>query len=360
MRANVLLWGVKPEKEYALSRPSCHWLVLADILYFWPLSSGSFPMKISGFTFVRNAEKLYIPVKESIQSVLPLCDEFIVALGKSDDDTEALIRSIDSEKIKIVETEWDTQAYPKNTEYAHQTDIAKGHCTGDWLIYIQSDEALHEQDYPEIKTALQHYFEDEEVEGFLFNYLHFWGDFAHVHQSHAWYKKEIRIIRNKPEIHSWRDAQSFRYYGQFTSEDYREYLRAEQNRKLRVVALKAQVYHYGFARPPHIMSSKKKVSFSSYHGAEKGASMLKDMPAAFDYGPLDRIPVFKGTHPACMRDWISRFDWQDQLYSSGKVNKDRLLHGHERLKNRLVSFVENKLLGGRGLFEFKNYELLKK
>ena len=40
-------------------------------------------MKISGFTMVRNAGKYYFPIKESIQSVLPIVDEFIVEFNSS-------------------------------------------------------------------------------------------------------------------------------------------------------------------------------------------------------------------------------------------------------------------------------------
>ena len=47
-------------------------------------------MKISGFTFVRNATKLYLPVRESIISVLPLVDEFIIALGDCAHDDKTL------------------------------------------------------------------------------------------------------------------------------------------------------------------------------------------------------------------------------------------------------------------------------
>ena len=103
-------------------------------------------MKISGFTFVKNADKLYIPVKQSILSILPLCDEFVIALGDNDPDdrTEEFIKEINSPKIKIVHTKWDTKTFYKNTEFARQTDIAKSECTGDWLFYIQSDEAVHE------------------------------------------------------------------------------------------------------------------------------------------------------------------------------------------------------------------------
>lgn len=318
-------------------------------------------MKVSGFTFVRNADKLYIPVKESILSVLDLCDEFIIALGNNDEDdsTEEIINSIDSDKIKIVRTVWDSNKYPKNTEYARQTDIAKNACSGDWLFYIQSDEAVHEDDLAEIKSAMHTHLNDERVEGFLFNYLHFWGDYKHVHQSHGWYKKEMRIIRNKPEFHSWKDAQSFRAYDAFQENDYREYQRSDGTRKLRVVELKARIFHYGYARPPHIMSGKRKKTFATYHGAEKGEKLLRDLKDDFDYGPLNRVPVFKDTHPKVMKDWIAKMDWDNQLQKGGEPRKDRKPHAHEKLKYRLLSFVENQFLGGRTLFDFKNYELIK-
>ena len=66
-------------------------------------------MKVSGFTIIKNALLYDFPVVESISSILPACDEFIVAVGKSDDDTLGLIKSLRSDKIKIIETVWDEQ-----------------------------------------------------------------------------------------------------------------------------------------------------------------------------------------------------------------------------------------------------------
>ena len=64
-------------------------------------------MKVSGFTFVRNAIKYDYPVVEAIRSLLPICDEFIVAVGNSEDDTRNLVLSIGDPKIRIVDTIWD-------------------------------------------------------------------------------------------------------------------------------------------------------------------------------------------------------------------------------------------------------------
>ena len=125
-------------------------------------------MKISGFTFLRNTSKLYYPVIESIKSALPIVDEFIIALGKGeeDDDTEQKIHRLNSDKIKIIHTEWDLDKFKNATEYAHQTDIAKDACSGDWLIYIQGDELIHENDYDEIKAKCNRYLDDKLIEGF--------------------------------------------------------------------------------------------------------------------------------------------------------------------------------------------------
>lgn len=311
-------------------------------------------MVISGFTFVRNAEKLYYPVKESIESILPIVDEFVVALGKSDagDNTEELIMSIGSDKIRIIHTEWDLDAYPNGSEYAHQTDLAKEHCKGDWLFYLQSDEVVHEKYLPVIKQRCADLLHDEKVEGLLFGYKHFWGDYDHYIISHAWYPKEIRIIRNKPDIHSWRDAQSFRRIPDFSG----NYFQKENTFKLKVAKVDAEVFHYGWVRPPGLMQ-RKRVSFEThFNGEEKGSQMKNSESESFYYGNLDRLNPFKETHPAVMKNFIKKFDWQDELNS--EESKQRR-HKHDKLKYRLLTKIEQNILGGNQIAGFKNYELLK-
>lgn len=318
-------------------------------------------MRVSGFTFVKNATQLFIPAKEAIASVLPLVDEFIVALGKGDagDQTRAEIESLQDPKIRIIETEWDLANYPKNTVFARETDKAKEACTGDWLVYIQCDEAIHEKYHETIRSAMERYHDDREVEGLLFDYVHFWGDFDHYHDGHTWYRREVRIIRNDPKIHSWKDAQSFRYYEEDFDYSYKAYQSKEGNRKLNVVALRADVYHYGYVRPPHLMSAKRRSNSRSYHGAQKSEELLKDLPTAFDYGPMQHIPKFEGTHPAVMKNWLARFDWADQLQWTGGVNPERLKHKHERTKYRLITWFERNVIG-HPIMQFENFNILRK
>jgi hypothetical protein len=312
-------------------------------------------MKISGFTIAKNATKLYYPVKAAIASILPIVDEFVVALGDCDEDdhTEQEILSIGSDKIKIIRTTWDTKKYPNGMEYARQTDIAKSHCTGDWLFYIQSDEVVHEKYLPEIRANCEKYLSNTEVEGFLFNYKHFWGDYDHFVLSHAWYPREIRIVRNDREIHSWRDAQSFRRIPAF---DGQQYYQKAGTFKLKVIALEAYVYHYGFVRPPALMQRKNKNHHANYRGNSATEDKFKRKSDLYDYGDLSKLHMFKETHPEVMDDFIQRFNWRDQLRYEALPGAG--LQKHEKPKYQLLTFIEQNLMGGRQLFGFKNYRII--
>jgi hypothetical protein len=314
-------------------------------------------MKISGFTMVKNATKLYYPVKESIESILPICDEFIVALGDCDPDdlTEQVISSIGSPKIKIVHTVWDTEKYSRGTELAHQTDLAKEACTGDWLFYIQSDEVVHEKYLPIIKTRCEELLTDTSVEGLLFHYRHFWGDYEHLVISHVLYPKEIRIIRNDKDIHSWRDAQSFRRIPQFNGYDYNQ---KEGTEKLNVAMVDAYIHHYGFVRPPHLMEKKRKTLDTAYHGPS--GSPHQTYTDVFDYGNLTKLARYNDTHPIVLKKWVAKFDWKERLRFTDAGAPKSSSRKHEKFKYRVLTFIEQNLLGGRQLFGFKNFRLIKR
>ncbi len=309
-------------------------------------------MKISGFTFLRNAHKLYYPIAESISSILPIVDEFVIALGKGDTEDTSLeiIHKLNSPKIKIVHTTWDLDKYPSGTIYAQQTDVAKAACTGDWLFYLQGDEVIHEDDLPEIQEACIQHTHNEAIEGFVFNYLHFFGDYQHYFSDHCWYKREVRIIRNLPQIHSWRDAQSFRYHYKDFDENY---LKSKNTRKLKCKLLKAKVFHYGWVRPPHIMKTKNDEARKNYQN-----KLWAEFDENFDYGRLDYCKIFKASHPKTMHEVIKKHYWGHLLRHSGPTAINRALLKHEKPKYRYLSWVEENLLGGYVIGGFKNYTLL--
>jgi hypothetical protein len=251
-------------------------------------------MKVCGFSFVRNGVKFDYPFEEAFRSVLPLCDRFVVAVGKSDDDTLTRVRQIDPEKIQVIETEWDESLREGGRVFADETNKAFQAIPPDydWAFYIQADEVLHEKYLDAVRQAMVQWLPMYEVEGLLFNYLHFFGSFDYIGLKHSWYRREIRVVRNRKDIFSYRDAQGFR---------------KQPNNKLRVKLVDAWIYHYGYVRDPKALLEKQRSSARLY-GHEPPEALN-----AFIYEEL-REPVrkFEGTHPAIMRERIARKNWNFQ------------------------------------------------
>jgi len=289
-------------------------------------------MKVVGFTFVRNALKYDYPVFESISSLLPLCDEVVVAVGNSDDGTLVLIQRINSPKIRIVETVWDDALRAGGRVLAVETDkaLAAVLADADWAIYLQADEVLHEADYPAIRVVMERWKNDKAVEGLLLNYRHFYGSYGYVGDSYRWYRREIRIIRLGIGVHSYRDAQGFR--------------RAD-NRKLRVKLLDANVHHYGWVKMPAAMQRKQETFGKLWHSDEWVA---QNVAAAkeFDYSQVDSLQRFEGTHPAIMQPRINAQNWQFDHDPSRNCY---------RFKDRFKQTLER--LTGYRMGEYRNYEL---
>ncbi len=286
-------------------------------------------MKVSGFTIVRNAQKFDYPAVEAITSILPCVDEMVVAVGNSDDDTRAMILAIASPKIRIIDTVWDETLREGGRVLAEETNKALSAISADsdWCFYIQADEVLHEDFVAPVRQAMETHLKNPKVEGLLFDYTHFYGSYQYIGDSRAWYRKEIRIIRHLPGMSSYKDAQGFRYNG----------------RKLNVVQIPARIYHYGWVKNPHFQQEKQKSFQKLWHGddwVEKNVSEAN----AYDYGIIESLELFEGTHPAVMQDRIQRLNWDFHFDTRRKKFG---------LKKWLLHWFENQT--GVRLFEYKNY-----
>ena len=290
-------------------------------------------MKVSGFTFVRNAIKYDYPVAEAIQSILPLCDEVIVAVGDSEDDTLQLIQSIPSDKIKIIHTVWDDSLTEGGRILAVETDKAFKAIApdSDWAFYIQGDEILHEKYIENVRQAMERFKDDRHVDGLLFNYKHFYGSYDYVGESYRWYRREIRVIKNNPDVFSYRDAQGFR---------------KKPNDKLQVKHIDASIYHYGWVREPKAMQGKQ-LSFNKFYHSDSWIERHVAKVEEFDYSRIDSLSKFDQTHPSVMRKRIETMNW--------KFNHD-LSTNKSRLKDRFKRLVE-KLSGWRP-GEYRNYKIV--
>lgn len=289
-------------------------------------------MKISGFTIIRNAVINDYPAVEAISSILPVVDEMVVSVGKSDDETESLIRSMGSDKIRIVHSEWDLSQLPGGRVMAIETDKAFAQISpdADWAFYIQCDEVVHEQYHHTIREACAKYLKNRDVLGLVFGYIHFYGTYDYIGDSRAWYNREIRIIRNDKRIHSFRDAQGFRIDG----------------KRLPCKPIEAFVYHYGWVKNPLLMDRKLR-NLSKNWMRKKDRARLESASAVFNYQDYDSLARFTGTHPEVMKHRISEKNWEVELDL-----------GRRRLSaKKWVLYLFEKLTGVRP-FAFRNYRFV--
>lgn len=287
-------------------------------------------MFVSGFTFIRNAIKYDYPIVEAITSILPICDEVVVAVGNSDDGTRALIENIASDKIKIIDTIWDDSLRAGGAVLAVETDkaFAAINPKAEWAFYIQGDEVVHEKYLPAIKAAMLAYKDEQQVQGLLFKYLHFYGSYDYVGDSRRWYRQEVRIVRNEKAITSFKDAQGFKYNGKL----------------LRVKPIDAYMYHYGWVRPPAFQQAKQRDFHKLWHDDKYVQQNFSDQND-FDYSKIDSLALFNATHPQVMQDRINRINWKFEFDPTQRKLS---------LKSKLSNLME-KYFGWRP-GEYKNFK----
>ncbi len=290
-------------------------------------------MKVSGFTFIRNAIKYDYPIVEAIKSILPLCDEVIVAVGASSDDTLGLIQAIDSKKIKILKTTWNDSLREGGRVLALETDKAYAEIAtdSDWCIYIQGDEVLPEWEIEKTRTAMLQYKDDKNIEGLLFKYRHFYGSYDYVGASRRWYRNEIRIVRKDAAIFSYKDAQGFR----------------KADKKLAVKAIDAYIHHYGWVKHPEIQQLKQQDFNKLWHSDHWVKENVADVDT-FDYGVVDQLSHYAAAHPQVMQDRIARTNWHFAFDPTIR---------RIPLRYRCLTFVEDWT--GLRIGEYKNYRLIK-
>lgn len=292
-------------------------------------------MKVVGFSFIRNAVKCDYPIVEAISSILPLCNEVIVAVGKSEDDTLQLVKGIHPTKIKILETEWDDNLREGGRAFAVETDKAFQAigADADWCFYIQADEVVHENTLDAVLSSMKNNLQRTEVDGLLLDFIHFWGGYNYTAASHRWHKKEIRIVRNNKSIFSYKDSMGFRKM---------------PNQKLTVLNSGGLIHHYSHVKPPELMVNKSIEMDKLWHDdAWVKEKYSKIDLSKYDYEGIDALHLFKGTHPTIMKDRIARMNWHFKYDTS----KNRM-----KWKYRIRQWLEEEF--GVSIGVYKNYRLL--
>jgi len=249
-------------------------------------------MRVSGFTFIRNGNALGYPFVPAIRSLLPLCDEVIVNVPRSTDGTLESVKAIQDPRIVVIETEWDEQQRTGGLALSHHTNIALAQCSGDWCVYIQGDEVLHEDSVPAMRAVMEREQSNPAVQGLLVNYTHFYGSYWTCVYSFGWYYQEVRVVRRDPAVRSCGDAQGFR---------------TVDNQKLRVKNSGGQYFHYGHALHPEA-ARRKSQNLARLWLQDAQLDQAPRRPPEF-YDRDQKVRRFTGTHPAVMREIVAAADW---------------------------------------------------
>lgn len=279
-------------------------------------------MKISGFTFAKDAIKYDYPLKECVATLLAICNEVVVVVGESEDDTLAVVKSINNLKLKILSSKWD-----KSLGYevlSQQTNTAMNNCSGQWGLYLQCDEIIHENYFDVIRTEIEKNNENELIEGLLFNYRHFYGSYNLYNASRRSYRNEVRAIRLGIGTKSWSDAKGFRRKG----------------RKLVVKAIPVEIYHYGWSRNPEVMKQKSYNFHKLWHSEEEIKKFFSFESNIYDIKNNFNLFPFTGTHPAVMKERIEESRWSElnyQQFLNSRRDKNLTL-----CPKKLISYLERK------------------
>lgn len=301
-------------------------------------------MVVSAFTYVRNGFDYAYPFLQSIQSLLSIVDEYIVVVGKGSDGTREAIAALSDPKIKIIDTVWDEQLRTGGKVFAQQANIGMDHCRedADWLFHLQADEVLHEQDLPLLQQHLEAHKDNREIDGLLFPFIHFYGDYFHYCPSRRFHKYEIRVVKNSPNIRSYKDSMGFRKYADPSGQE-------QKGAKLKALLAPAAIYHYSWARPPKKLTAKRIAFGKVYNPSDDFIEELhRTEKDGYSYREYDYLRPFKGTHPAVMQPVVAAQDWHF-VYDPAKNNMS--------FKEKVLKVVEE--LTGKQLFTYKNYKLVR-
>ena len=288
-------------------------------------------MKVSGFLVVRNAEILDFPVDASLRSILPICDEVVVNVGRSEDRTLDLVRSIADPKVRILETEWDLGR--GGALLREETLRAMRACRHEWGVCIQADEVLHEAGAPLLRAAMESADRDPGVEGLVVRYHHLFGDSGTEAVNRRWYRREVRAVRLDPSlgIEPYRDAQGFR--------------REPGHHRIRARLTNAEMFHYGWMRSAAALRARGAIDRVLYPGRSippgDQAAVLRWFPG---------LKPFRGTHPRVAQQWV-----EARRHDPERVVTPRFFE-LEHLRFYASDLVER--LTGTRLFEFRNYTLV--
>lgn len=194
---------------------------------------------LCGISMIKNASKFDYCIRESIESMLGVCDYVICAYVESEDDTLAILKSIDAPNFKIIElpeSEWDVVEGKERLSYITNIAIQASDNLGfSYVLYVQADEILDERSHDAIRKAI-----NDNREAYMCRRINLWkSPYLELSVSENRLPCSNYVIRlAKVRYRAVDDAESI---GAQCNFDYAEQIK---------------IWHFGFVRKREVMKAK--------------------------------------------------------------------------------------------------------
>jgi glycosyltransferase involved in cell wall biosynthesis len=276
---------------------------------------------LSGYTYLKNGVLFDYPFRESIRSVVSLCDQFVICYATDSED------NTHQELLKLAEIYPQIELHPSEVwrkNRGHEGEVirlaaeeAMAYCRGEWLWHVQADEIYHEKDLDTLKSLLNAPV-SERIDAYRFKILHFYGDFETCIQESAqeigWYQRCIRLTRKGKAQHikdAWTQILNPANPGQIKDVDIR-------------------IFHYGHVREAEAMRHKLAYMEKLYAPLPDDFEVCPEGEFVYDRIPHNYLQKFSGSHPQTMRLRLARTRLANQ--TQAPKPKILILSRHHKIK----------------------------
>lgn len=265
-----------------------------------------------------NVRIMDYPLDAALSSALSVCDEAVIVVGPSQDDTARWVSELaDTHRGRVtvagMEFVYDRGWQERWWNYASaQTDA-------DWLMFHDADELVHEQDAPAIRRAMA----DPDNVLIRFDFIHFYGTARYQKAIYPpWRNARIGRRSHGYRMVNWCTDETPTYpacqmvMGDGGIEAHSQYQGPG------IVDAPGPIYHYGACRDARAMT----ISTLKHVAWYKDGDGLEDGRVP-DAGPTDYkmaekirggvIEPFVGTHPAAIDDWLQAHEAQWAALEAG-------------------------------------------
>ena len=274
-------------------------------------------MKLSIYTFARDALYLDFHLVDMLKHHLPLADEIIVDEGYSTDGTYEAIKDIDP-KIRIFRNEWD-RSDPKTWSIKYR-NRARMNCTGDWCIMLDADEFIPEWEFDRLRALL----ESAHQPVVRMKYLNFYGNYKVFNarpEKFGWPVWKCAIHRNLPEIAAWGDGANVRFGDKGDVHDKEYYAHSG-----------IIVHHFGTVRHAARLRQKwRNQEMRNRHGSDKKPRWDRTPGLLFDAFPhrwddshfMEDLQLYEGPYVQAVRDNPDEFTRDNMMLCDFIQKRDR-------------------------------------